>query len=115
MTEQNRTPFTDEFFGTVRRTTSFVLGEHPNIFDHSRPLEIENDEAGLLLNAAGIDHHRGHWSIGVFDEPVDVCGRLYPKYTIAVFQDHKPGSRFVLFSITSRDGMLLDKYLAQDE
>ncbi len=113
MTETNRTSFTDEFFHATRRTTTFVLGEHSDIFQQAHPLGIDNDEAGLLLNAAGIEHC--NWSIGVFDEPVDVCGRLYPKYTLAVFQGSKPGSRFVLFSVTSRDGMLLDPYLAKTE
>jgi len=99
MTKQSQTPFTDKFFQAHRQVTYFALGsDSQTIFEHFRTLDLSNDESLCLFTATGIETTTRDWCIGVFDEPVVVCGDLYPKHTLAVFQGRSPGKRFALFS-----------------
>lgn len=103
MSKQSQTPFTDKFFQVSRRITFFVLGnDQKGIFKHLRELELDGGDSYCLFNATGIATAR-NWCIGVFDESVVVCGQLYPKRTVAVFQGREPGSRFALFSVDEID------------
>jgi hypothetical protein len=103
MSKQSQTPFTDQFFQVGRRITSCVLGnDQKGIFKLLRNLDLDGGDSYSLFNATGIATSR-NWCIGIFDEPVVVCGQLYPKRTVAVFQDKTPGSRFALFSVDEID------------
>jgi len=99
MTNKSRMSFTDRFFRANRRVRYFVLGnDQCGIFAHFRILDWNGADSRRLFNATGIDADAGDWLTGIFDEPVTVCGQLYPKGTVAVFQGKWPGSRFALFS-----------------
>ena len=103
MSKQSQTPFTDKFFQVSRRITYFVLGnDQKGIFKQLREIDLDGGDSYALFNATGIATAR-NWCIGVFDEPVVVCGQLYPKRTVGVFQDKAPGSRFALFSVDEMD------------
>lgn len=106
MTNESRTSFADRFFAIERRTMSFVLGRNDEIFLNLETSDLTREDCCRLLDAAGIDNHHGQWGIGIFDEPMAVCGQLYPKHTLAVFQGNKPGSRFTLFSVDDNDAAL---------
>ena len=103
MSKQSQTPFTDKFFQVSRRIMYFVLGnDQKGIFKFLRTLDLDGGDSYALFNATGIATAR-NWCIGVFDEPVAICGQLFPKRTVAVFQDKVPGSRFALFSVDEID------------
>jgi hypothetical protein len=103
MSKPSQTPFTDKFFQVSRRITYFALGnDQKGIFKHLRELDLDGGDSYALFNATGITPAR-NWCIGIFDEPVVVCGQLFPKRTVAVFQDKVPGSRFALFSVAEID------------
>ena len=103
MSTQSQTPFTNKFFQVNRRIMYFILGkDQESIFDHLRTIKLEGGDSYNLFNATGITTTK-HWCIGVFDEPVTVCGQLYPKSTVAVFQGRAPGSRFALLSVDEMD------------
>ena len=103
MSKQSQTPFTDKFFQVSRRITYFVLGnDQKGIFKLLRDLELDGGDSYCLFNATGITTTR-NWCIGVFDEPVAICGQLFPKRTVGVFQDKTLGSRFALFSVDEID------------
>ena len=103
MSNKTRTPFTDKFFQVNRRITYFILGnDQQGIFEHFRDLDLDGGDAYRMFSATGITTTR-NWCIGVFDEPVIVCGQLYPKATVAVFEGKAPGSRFALFSVDETD------------
>lgn len=106
MSNESRTTFTERFFVIERRVMNFVLGKKDEIFFNLNTFDLSKEDCCRLLNAAGIDHHHGQWGIGVFDEPMAVCGQLYPKYTVAVFQGNDPGKRFTLFSVDENDADL---------
>ncbi len=106
MTTESQKSFADRFFAVTRRTRTFVLGERNEICGHSHALALDGMDSCRLLEAAGIENHHGRWGIGVFIEPLAVCGRLYPKHTLVVFQGSKPGSRFTLFSVHENDADL---------
>ena len=99
MTKQSQTSFTDKFFQVHRQISYFTLGgDSQAIFEHFRKLDLSSDESYQLFEATGIKIVTRDRCIGVFDEPVVVCGQLYPKLTLAVFQGRSPGQRFALFS-----------------
>lgn len=106
MTNEPSTSFADSFFAVTRRTRTFVLGQQKEIGSNSTALGLSDEDSCRLLSAAGIDNHNGQWGIGFFTEPMAVCGQLYPKYTLVVFQGSKPGSRFTLFSVHANDADL---------
>jgi len=57
----------------------------------------------LCRNISRSFSERGEWLIGIFEEPVAVCGQLYPKHTVAVFEGRTVGCRFALFSVDDAD------------
>jgi len=104
MSNNSETPFADKFFQVPRRVTYLTLGsDHQNIFEYFKGLDLNGDECCCFLEATGIDVRDNSWRIGVFYEPVVVCGRLYPKHTVAVIQGMKPNSRVALFSVDDSD------------
>ena len=104
MSKQSKTPFTDKFFQVSRRITYFTLGaDSSGIFEHVRPLDLNGSDTYSLYDATGISTKRGEWLIGIFEEPVAVCGQLYPKHTVAVFEGRTAGCRFALFSVDDAD------------
>ena len=103
MTDKSQTPFTDKFFQVSRRIAYFVLGkDQESIFEHFRDLDLDSGDSYRLFNATGIETTK-NWCIGIFDEPTVVCGQLFPKQTVAVFQGREPGSRFALFTVGEMD------------
>ena len=103
MSTKPKTPFTDKFFQISHRVTYFVLGkDQQSIFENFRDIDLDSDDSYRLFIATGIDPAKNR-CIGVFDEPTVVCGQLYPKSTVAVFQGREPGSRFALFSVDEID------------
>ena len=97
------TPFTDKIFQVTRHVTYFTLGNDQSLFDHFRELALSGTDSHRMFNATGIAAATGDGHIGIFDEPTAVCGRLYPKHTVAVFQGKWAGSRFALFSVDDGD------------
>lgn len=92
--------FAETFFEIERQVFHFTLGKNPTeIFTNLRFLDVDASDCVRLLEAANISNHYGKWIIGMFCEPVVVCGQLFPKQTVAVFQGENPGSRFALFSV----------------
>ena len=103
MSNQSQTPFTDKFFQVSRRVTYFVLGkDQQGVFENFRALDLDSGDSYRLFIATGIDPAKNR-CIGVFDEPTIVCGQLFPKQTVAVFQGREPGNRFALFSVDEID------------
>ena len=102
-------PFLDRFFAVERRTATFVLGGNSDtIFYNMTVLDLNGSDCRRLLEAADIDNHNGDWYIGVFNVPMPVCGVLFPKHTLAVFQGKRPGCRFTLFSTVPNDKTLFE-------
>jgi hypothetical protein len=104
MSHTTRTPFTDKFFQVARRITYFTLGNgQVNFLEHCRELALGGGDCYRLIDAVGFNG-KGDWSIGMFDEPVIVCGQEFPKQTVAVFQCRAQGYRFAMFSVDEMDG-----------
>ena len=103
MSDKSQSPFTDKFFHVSRRIAHFTLGkDQQGIFEHFRNLDLDSGDSYRIFTATGIDPTK-NWCIGVFDEPTAVCGQLFPKQTVAVFQGREPGSRLALFSTDEMD------------
>jgi len=110
MPQKSKTPFTDKFFQVNRRITYFILGkDQQSLFEHFRDLDLDGGDSYCLFSATGMNTTRT-WRIGVFEEPVAVCRRLYPKGTVAVFQGTAPGSRFAMLSVEETDAKLSVRY-----
>jgi hypothetical protein len=102
--QQSETPFADKFFRVPRRVTCFTLGIAPQeIFERFHALNLNSDECYCFLEATGIDVRNNQWRIGTFSEPVVICGQMFPKHTVAMFQGMKPNSRIALFSVDEAD------------
>jgi|GEM_PF-2565650 len=101
---QSETPYADKFFRVPRRITYLTLGVSPKeIFERFEEFDLNSDECCCFLDAAGIEVHNKSWRIGTFIEPVVLCGLIFPKHTVAVFQGMKPNSRIALFSVDETD------------
>ena len=103
MSDKSQTPFTDKFFRVSRRIAYFTLGsDQQGVFENFRALDLDSGDSYRLFIATGIETTKS-WCIGIFDEPTVVCGQLFPKQTVAVFQGREPGSRLALFSVDEMD------------
>ena len=101
---ETETPYADKFFQVMRRVTYFTLGNNTgDIFKHFKQLDLITDECCRFLEAAEITVRDGRWCIGIFNEPVTICGELYPKHTHVVIQGDRPNSRVALFSVDESD------------
>ena len=103
--------FADKFFQTTRRVSHFTLGgDSESIFEYFHELNLPEDDQNRFLDAVGIDVHLIGWRIGIYTDPFVVCGELHQKYTVAVFQNTKPGSRFAIFSVHDGDDKSFEGY-----
>jgi len=104
MSNESKTPFTDNFFRVTRKVMYFILGnDHKDVFKYCTEVELTADDFYCLRDATGIKTKPHCWFIGTFNEPIVVCGQCYPTGTLAVFQSREPGSHFALFSLEDGD------------
>ena len=104
MSRETFTSFTEKFFEVEHCIRYFTLGMEPShIFENLTTLELEGEECCRLFNAVNLDVRNRNWRIGIFSDVIVLCGQLYPKGTLAIFQDQLPGSCFAVFMDANGD------------
>ena len=106
MSRETFTSFTEKFFEVEHCIRYFTLGMEPShIFENLITLDLDNGENSRLFKAANLAVRSSNWRIGIFSDFIILCGQLYSKGTLAIFQDQLPGSCFAIFTDSGKDAI----------